>query len=315
MATKPRQHSESGCYHVFQRGVNHFDIFEDDHDRRFYLKRLVRYAAEFNVEIHAWCLMSNHTHLLLRSGPKELSALMQKLGSVYARRFNTRHERTGPLFEGRFGSVCIETEAQFMSTMRYIHRNPAYHDDRVSVEQYEWSSYSEYKSATPVVCELGIGLELFGSVEAFVQHHAASEERSFDCKSHLDLGVARRMSDDEARRRINMLLEDEGFDMSASHIGSLPIDQRNQALVRINRLIGCSMRQIQRITAIAFSSIRAAVGSVSDGGEMGDSEKASSLMIADATATSDGFSFKNARLPSWSGTSNVANVYQHTVSG
>ena len=62
MATKKRKRSESGFYHVFQRGVSLFDIFEDDEDRELYLKRLVRYASELHVEIHAFCLMSKHTH-------------------------------------------------------------------------------------------------------------------------------------------------------------------------------------------------------------------------------------------------------------
>ena len=91
MATKKRKRSESGFYHVFQRGVCLFDIFEDDEDRKFYLKRLVRYASELHVEIHAWCLMSNHTHLLVRAQHETLSAVMRKIGSVYARYFNKRH--------------------------------------------------------------------------------------------------------------------------------------------------------------------------------------------------------------------------------
>ena len=140
MATKKRKRSESGFYHVFQRGVCLFDIFEDDEDRKFYLKRLVRYASELHVEIHAWCLMSNHTHLLVRAQHETLSAVMRKIGSVYARYFNKRHGRTGPLFEDRFGSVCVETDSQFLSVMRYIHRNPIHHEERTLMGDYPWKN-------------------------------------------------------------------------------------------------------------------------------------------------------------------------------
>ena len=270
MATKPRKQSESGFYHVFQRGVNHFDIFEDDEDRRFFLNRLARYAKELNVEIHAWCLMSNHTHLLLRAGPKELPALMRKIGAVYARKFNMRHGRSGPLFEGRYGSVGIETESQLMTTIRYIHRNPSLHNESVTVTDYPWSSYSEYANASPVLCQLKLGLELFGGVDELIRLHAGQNSFADDCDRHLDIETCGPMGDDEARRRANLVLAEEGLGVTVSQIGALPRDKRNHALACIKRLVGCSLRQIQRLTAIAYSAIRGVIGcesEIPDGGD------------------------------------------------
>ncbi len=256
MATKPREQSTSGFYHVYQRGVCLFDIFEDDVDREFYLERLRKYCGEIGVEIHAWCLMSNHTHLLLRAGLEELSAAMRKLGSVFARFFNARHKRSGPLFEGRFCSVCVETDEQYMNVMRYIHRNPVHHEEAALCGSYPWSSYGEHIAGAPVTCEVSFALSLFGGVDAFARLHG---ERDGDKQRHLDVGTSGPMRDDEARWRADEALAEAGFGVTTSHIGTLPHKTRDRAIAAVKCAIGCSLRQLQRLTAIAYSAIRRAV--------------------------------------------------------
>jgi len=256
MSTKPRERSASGFYHVYQRGVCLFDIFEDDVDRDFYLERLRRYCGEIGVEIHAWCLMSNHTHILLKGSLEALSAMMRKLGSMFARFFNARHKRSGPLFEGRFCSVCVETDEQYMNVMRYIHRNPVHHEEAALCGSYPWSSYGEHVAAAPVTCEVAFALSVFGSVDAFVRFHG---ERDGDHTRHLDVGTSGPMGDDEARRRADDALAEAGFGVPASHIGTLPHKVRDQAIAAVKSAVGCSLRQLQRLTAIAYSAIRRAV--------------------------------------------------------
>ena len=255
MATRKREQSESGFYHVFQRGVNHFDIFEDDTDREFYIEKIRKYASKTNVEIHAWCLMDNHVHILVRASIAQLSAMMQQLGSVYARYFNFRHKRSGPLFEGRFCSVCVNTDAQLLSVVRYIHRNPVHHEEKTLCGEYPWSSYGEYLAGGVGICKVDFVMSLFGSMTEFVRFH--EEER--DNERHLDIGSTGLMGDDEARDRASRALVKAGFEVGVSQIGSLDRKLRDGAICLIKRLVGCSMRQIQRLTSIAFSSIRKAI--------------------------------------------------------
>ena len=256
MGTKPRVGSISGFYHVFQRGVNQFDIFEDNADRRFYLDHLVKYTAELGVELHAWCLMSNHTHLLLRCDLSALSDAMRTLGSVYARYFNQRHNRSGPLFEGRFGSVAIETEAQLLTVIRYIHRNPIYHERAALAGNYRWSSYREYCSTLSETCNTAFSLALFGGIEGFIKFHGNWE----DPTRHLDIGTSGPMSDDEARYRANRALKNAGFLVRVSRIGNLSQKMRDSAIACVKRAVGCSLRQLQRLTALPYSIIRMALG-------------------------------------------------------
>ncbi|MBM3261743.1 hypothetical protein FJY93_05035 [Candidatus Kaiserbacteria bacterium] len=175
-------------YHVLNRGVDKRDIFMDASD---YL-RFVHDMWEFNdiaptqhahhsfknldlrnpnfteknagtaiVDIHGWCLMKNHYHLLLSERVEGgLTKFLRKLNVGYANYFNERHEREGSLFQGRTKRVLIERDAHFMHILHYIHFNPLdfvstasgwrehaiekITDAKRQLELYRWSSYHDY---------------------------------------------------------------------------------------------------------------------------------------------------------------------------
>src|SRR5687767_10491530 len=110
MGRKPREILAGGIYHVFARGNNRQRIFTDDLDRKSYLLILEEVCDRFSWARLGYCLMSNHVHLLLETEEGNLSDGMQRLQNRYAKRFNYRHERSGHLFGGRFGSVRVETD-------------------------------------------------------------------------------------------------------------------------------------------------------------------------------------------------------------
>ena len=263
MATPIRKESNSGFYHVIQLGVNHYDIFEDDEDRSFFMEALESAARKYGATIHAWCLLSNHTHLLVKVGYEGLSSVMRQLGSVYAKYFNRRHGRSGPLFCGRFTSVCIETDAQFIAVVRYIHRNPIQHEKATLLGSYAWSSYKDYQNGEKGVCSTVLALDLFGGIANFVRIH----EEEWPFERHLDIGATGRMSDDEARKLANVVLDNAGFGVRVSNIGTLAHELRNKAMLFVRKMVGCSLRQLQRLTAVPYSAIRRATRLVADGSE------------------------------------------------
>ncbi|MDF3125731.1 transposase [Rheinheimera sp. 1928-s] len=129
--------------HVVQRGNNHQACFFDPQDFATYLNYLTEYKEQCQVDIHAWVLMSNHVHLLCT--PKEemaTSVLMQSVGRKYVRYFNTRYQRCGTLWEGRFKSCLIAEEAYVLNVYRYIEMNPVRAAMVQRPEHYFWSSYS-----------------------------------------------------------------------------------------------------------------------------------------------------------------------------
>ena len=114
-------------------------MFFDDADRRTFLGLLVEASDRTDTEIHGYCLVGNHWHLVLRSGGS-ISETMQLAMSRYVRRFNRRHGFDGPLFRSRFTSKVIESDAQFAAVTRYVHRN-AFDAGATSLAAYPWSSY------------------------------------------------------------------------------------------------------------------------------------------------------------------------------
>ena len=128
-------------HHVIQRGNNRQTVFVDDEDRARYLGMLRDGLREQRVGMHAFVLMDNHVHLLLTPGEgAALSRLMQRLGTRYAGWFNHRHGRTGALWEGRFRSSLLETDAYLLVCMRYIENNPVRAAMVERAEDFRWSS-------------------------------------------------------------------------------------------------------------------------------------------------------------------------------
>jgi len=111
-------------HHVIIRGIERRRIFQDDSDRENFLTRLQILLPETSTLCYAWSLMTNHVHLLLRSGRTPLSRFMGRLLTGYAVSYNKRHKRHGQLFQNRYKSVICEEDPYFMELVRYIHLNP-----------------------------------------------------------------------------------------------------------------------------------------------------------------------------------------------
>jgi putative transposase len=136
--------------HAIQRGVNRAACFVDDEDRDFYLNHLGRLAGEAGCAIHAYCLMTNHVHLVLTPAQEDSCASMfQRLGLLFAQYMNRKYARTGTLWEGRFRSCIVQSEIYLMMCYRYVELNPVRAGMVKHPAQYEWSSYGANALGAP----------------------------------------------------------------------------------------------------------------------------------------------------------------------
>ncbi|MEW6162177.1 MAG: transposase [Nitrospirota bacterium] len=110
-------------HHVIVRGIEKEKIVSDDRDRNSFISRLGKIATETGTVIYAWTLMTNHAHILLRSGKEGLSQFMRRLLTGYAVTYNLRHGRYGHLFQNRYKSIICDEDAYLLELVRYIHLN------------------------------------------------------------------------------------------------------------------------------------------------------------------------------------------------
>lgn len=241
-----RKQSSTGIYHVITRGVDRMDIFYDVQDRSVFLKRASSRLAENGGILYAWCLMTNHVHLLVRfdeEGP--LSGFMHKLNTDYAIYINSKYDRDGHLFQGRFKSEPIESDSYFLTVVRYIHQNPvkAFMTKNCS---YRWSSFDEY-IGEPKFCDTEFVLAAYDGLENFMVFHGviAYEDKCLDLKLAL--------SDEDALSYAEKVLGSGKL----HELKSLGKDERD-AIFRT--LKGCMLpvAQIARITGCGKTAIYAA---------------------------------------------------------
>lgn len=131
------------------RGVDHQPIFFADSDRLELGHRLAEIHRRFDVTTLAYCLMTNHLHLVVRAPDGSLPNAMHHLTSVFSRHVNDRLGRDGPLFRGRYHSIPVESDAYLLWVVRYVHRNPLDIAGVDSPRDHRWSSYRTYLGLRP----------------------------------------------------------------------------------------------------------------------------------------------------------------------
>ena len=144
MPRQARLDAAGTLHHVILRGIEKRQIFDDDRDRETFVNRMGQLALEIKTKIYAWALLTNHAHILLRSGPEGLPQYMRRLLTGYAQAYNRRHKRYGHLFQNRYKSIVCEEETYFQELVRYIHLNPlraGLVPDLERLDRYPWSGH------------------------------------------------------------------------------------------------------------------------------------------------------------------------------
>ena len=141
IARKIRAWFPGAVYHIMHRGVRRKPIFEDETDYQVFLQILKTSLEKYNCILHAYCLMTNHIHLLVETGDVEIGKFMKYMSECYAMYINHKYSYRGHVFESRYKSCLVKEDTYFLQTSRYIHLNPVKARMVTHPEDYLWSSY------------------------------------------------------------------------------------------------------------------------------------------------------------------------------
>lgn len=173
MARPLRIEYSGAIYHVTARGNTRSDIYLEDADRKAFLKLLGEVCERYNCCCHAYCLMTNHYHLLIETAEANLSQGMRQLNGVYTQTFNRRHHRVGHVFQGRYKSILVERDSYLLEAIRYVILNPVRAGMIKTAGQYRWSSYRSMigRATTPEWLNRDWALSQFGKRVSNAQKH------------------------------------------------------------------------------------------------------------------------------------------------
>lgn len=250
MPRLPRQKSKTGIYHIIMRGTNKQVIFHDDGDYAKFLEKLFCYKEKTKTEVYAWCLMSNHLHLLIKEGEEEISATMKRLGISYAMYFNAKYRLTGPLFQGRFRSEKVESDEYLMTVVRYIHQNPVKAGISKRPSGWEWSSCAGYygrEDLPPHLLDKDYLLKIFSEDRTAAVRRFKEFNESRNSDKCMEDSTVIKLTDREAKEEIKKLLQD----VEIMRIRNLPKCERDEILRKLKKIEGISQRQIARMTGVS----------------------------------------------------------------
>lgn len=250
MPRRARKKGESGIYHAMLRGINKQTIFEDEEDYEKFEQVLKDCKKISGYSLFAYCLMGNHVHLLVKEGREDLDIIFKRIGSRYVYWYNNKYQRTGHLFQDRYKSEPVDTDAYFLAVLRYIHQNPVKAGLCDNLSSYKWSSYSDYARKSSIT-DTDFVLSLFSekSKEAFSLFDKFLKE---DEKAHcIDIDEGGRIADKEAQEIIHKY----SGTMNSAEFQKLAPVKRDEILALFKEN-GLSIRQIVRLTGISFGIVR-----------------------------------------------------------
>lgn len=174
MAREKRKRSETGIYHIMLRGIEGRNLFENEEDKETFIEAIIKAKEKGEFLLYGYCLMDNHVHMLIKEG-EEIGTSIKRITVSYVQWYNNKYGREGHLFQNRYKSEVVESEAYLLVVLRYIHQNPIKARIVSIIGEYPWSSYTKYidgydngKSADYIDAEIVKGY--FKTKEVFVKY-------------------------------------------------------------------------------------------------------------------------------------------------
>ncbi len=237
-----RKKSQSQIYHIMLRGINRQQIFFDQEDNQYFIGLLKRYKKSCGYQLYAYCLMGNHVHLLIREGESvSTGEIMRHIESAFVYWYNIKYERSGHLFQDRFKSEAVESDAYLLTVFRYILMNPVKAGLCTRAEQYPYSSAGEYLNAAEGITDTELLKSMLNNETMREYIYRSNEDQCME----MNETIRKRVTDEAAEQMIR-------HELGGTHPTLGKARERQTLNTAINKLVqgGVSIRQLSRLTGI-----------------------------------------------------------------
>lgn len=241
-----RKISNTKVYHIILRGNDRQDIFYDEQDYKKFLKTMKMTKEKYQYKIYAYCLMTNHVHLVIYDKNNQISKIMQSIAISYSSYFSKKYDKEGHLFQNRFLSKNVETKEYMCRLCRYIHQNPV--KSRIStIEQYKWSSYLEFIYGEKIINREWI-LPMFGqtqkeAIENFIIFHSYEKKT---INEEVEYEIIDKLTDEQAKKKIQEVLNIK----DVREIRTYNKKVRDEKIYQLKNIRGTSKAQLSRILGV-----------------------------------------------------------------
>lgn len=224
------------------RGIDRRDVFLDDRDYETFLNCITKAKETSDFIMYAYCLMTNHVHMLLKIGSEDVGDIVRRIAVRYVLYHNFQYGRVGHLFQNRFKSEPVDSDSYFITVLRYIHQNPVKAAIVHEIDHYKWSSYNEYIDRSQII-DTEFALDMFEDMKSFKRYMSEITEEK--C---LDSDTKQRNTDAELRA---LILAKTDIEL----LKELDPKIRNEIIRDIKTSTAASNRQLSRILNISRRTI------------------------------------------------------------
>lgn len=253
MARQARQESSTGYYHVMLRGINREAIYTSDSAKKYFMELVKQQQDNDLWHLAAWCVMSNHVHLVVKSEKVAMAKAVKIISLKFAAHYNRAQDRIGPVFGGRFRSENIETDAYLLGVLRYIHHNPVKANMVQDVAHYRWSSYGEYHDEVKYLDkeQKSFVLSLFNnSLPRFAEFHAAHDDQEEYLETRED---AKQYKDEWAIKIIESFCTEKGILVGKQIISNPELFEEISR--RLTQQAGLSLREAAKVLEVTHNMV------------------------------------------------------------
>lgn len=243
-----REKSKTGIYHVMLRGIDKRDLFLKDSDYQKFIEYIQKAREKSEFTIYAYCLMTNHIHILIKTQTEteDIGDVVRRITVGYAQYHNIQNGRTGHLFQNRFRSEAVDSDAYFFTVLRYIHQNPLKAGMVKDLEDYKWSSFKAYRDSDNILVETRFGLGFFEDTK-----HFEIFMKQLNNDLCLEYNPRRRYTDEDLKEFVSSFVDIDS-------LSGLDIGSRDKVLAEIKEVTTSSNRQLERVLNIGRGIIEKA---------------------------------------------------------